>query len=169
MEKSTHEMYKKHWWYWCPLHNSLDSRFHHSALGVWFNWPCLTVWILESPFIVLDLHPHLHELFQVFRSSFYFYTPHAYRNPVASRWIRPISYFYTIKPWFGCSKFAKKKVKTWSETCRMFLAGTKLYIFFFLQKSYFHLKRVQKNCQQTFFFFKGDLIFGNIFLSNFKI
>ena len=104
-------MYKKHWWYGCPLHNSLDSRFHHSPLGVWFNLPCLTVWILGSPFILLYLPPHLHELFEVStihaatdpRSSFSFYTPQAYRNPVASRRIRPISCFYTIKPWFGCS------------------------------------------------------------------
>ena len=40
----TRKMYKKHWWYGCPLHNSLDSRFHHSLLGVSFNLPCLMVY-----------------------------------------------------------------------------------------------------------------------------
>ena len=30
------------------------------------------------------------------------------------------------------------------------------YIYFFLQKSYFYLNRVQKNFDQKFFFYKGD-------------
>ena len=29
---------------------------------VWFNLPCLTMWILGSPFILLYLPPHLHEV-----------------------------------------------------------------------------------------------------------
>ena len=124
-----------------PLHKSLDSRFYHSPLRVWFNLPCLTVWILGYPFILLYLPPHSHELFEVStihaatdprpslsfytpqarsipsrricmnclnvltahaamdpRSSFSFYTHQPYRNSVASRRIRPISCFYTIKP-----------------------------------------------------------------------
>ena len=88
------------------------------------NLPCLTVWILGSPFILLYLPPHLHELFEVLnihaatdpRSSFSFCTPHAYRILVASRKIRRISCFYTIKPCLGCLTFYKtphvqKKVK----------------------------------------------------------